>query len=93
VRMKELDGAEVRGTVRSRRAGEIRWFWGWAGNGHGAGGRRTGRMGGGKGRSFGAVTGLVVRALTSTPPLRQSAGRAGALPSRLEIGKERAAAC
>ena len=44
----------------------------------------------GKGRSFGAVTGLVVRALTSTSPARRSAGRAGALPSPLEVGEERA---
>ncbi len=47
--MKELGGAEVGGTVRSRRAGEIEMLLGRVGDGHGAGGRRTGRAGGGKG--------------------------------------------
>jgi hypothetical protein len=47
--MKELGGAEQRGTVRSRRAGEIEMLLGRVWIGHGTGGRRTGRVGGGKG--------------------------------------------
>src|SRR4051794_11090303 len=44
--MKELGGAEVGGTVRSRRAGEVEMLFDWARRWRGGG---PGRAGGGKG--------------------------------------------
>jgi hypothetical protein len=92
--MKELGGAEVGDTFRSRRAGEIGMLLGRVWNGHGAGGRRAWWAGGGNGpqlrrRDRPRGQGRAVHSPTS--PERRAGG--GAAIAARGIGGERAAAC
>ena len=72
-------------------AGEIEMLLGRVWDGHGAGGRRTGRAGGGKGPQLRRRDRPRGQGRCRPGQARGEGG--GALPSPLEVGEERAAAC